>query len=236
MFRLGLVLGARYKVYGIKSVVAIPLREGLAKSTIQAISSRNNALAHSSPFPSIATSQDVDRKEGSETVKNSFAPSSHVQLSSNLQVKLITPINGNFEVTRSASPQSISSTASTSSEQSATSPVLKAVATRLSFWNRSSRPDSTASRTHETAASGLVPQSNTLNKVVQEAREKPAEVISTILATLAPQPTTTEQRHADLEEKIIRECVREFTKGDMYFSYTFGALFDYFAFSLFVYR
>jgi len=49
-------------------------------------------------------------------------------------------------------------------------------------------------------------------------------VISTILATLAPQPTTTEQRHADLEEKIVRECIREFTKGDMYFSYTFGAL------------
>lgn len=230
------VLDARYKVYGIKSVVAIPLREGLAKSTIQAISSRNNVLAHSSPFPQIATSQDVDQKGGSEAVKKSFAPSSHVQFSFNLQVKLITPINGNFEVTRSASPQSISSTASTSSEQSATSPVLKAVATRLSFWNRSSRPNSTAFQTHETAASGLVPQSNTLDKVIQEAREKPAEVISTILASLAPQPTTTEQRHADLEEKIIRECVREFTKGDMYFSYTFGALFDYFAFSLFVYR
>jgi len=225
-------LDARYKVYGIKSVVAIPLREGLAKSTIQAISSRDNSLAHSSPFPPIATSQDVDQKEGSDDVKNPFAPSSHVQFSYNFQVKPITPMNGNFEVTRSASPQSISSTASTSSEQSATSPVLKAVATRLSFWNRS---DSSTFRTHEIAASELVPQSNTLGKVIQEAKEKPVEVISTILATLAPQPATAEQQHADLEDKTIRECVREFTKGDMYFSYTFGALFNCFASSPFVY-
>jgi len=212
-------LDARYKVYGIKSVAAIPLLEELAKSTIQTISSSNNAFTRSSLLPQVVTCQDVDQKEESKAVESSATPSPHVQFSSNPQVKPITPIHKNFEVARSASPQS-----TTSSEQSVTSPVLKTVATQLSFWNRSSKRDSRKFQTNEVPASGSVLQSEMLDKVIQEAKEKPVEVISTILATLAPQPTTTEQRHADLEEKIVRECIREFTKGDMYFSYTFGAL------------
>ena len=212
-------------------MAAIPLLEELAKSTIQTISSSNNAFTCSSLLPQVVTCQDVDQKEESEAVESSATPSPHVQFSSNPQVKPITPIHKNFEIARSASPQS-----TTSSEQSVTSPVLKAVATQLSFWNRTSKRDSRKFQTNEVPASGSVPQSEMLDKVIQEAKEKPVEVISTIFATLAPQPTTTEQRRAELEEKIVRECIREFTKGDMYFSYTFGALFNCFSSGLFVYR
>jgi hypothetical protein len=57
---------------------------------------------------------------------------------------------------------------------------------------------------------------------MKDAKEEPAEVIGTILASTAPPPATIEERHLEIETKVIRECVREFTKGSMYFTHNFG--------------
>jgi hypothetical protein len=63
-----------------------------------------------------------------------------------------------------------------------------------------------------------------LDKIIREASGKPVNVIDKILATTAPPPKTAEEQHSELEDKVIRECIREYTKGDMYFSYTFGTI------------
>lgn len=42
-------------------------------------------------------------------------------------------------------------------------------------------------------------------------------------ATLASNPSqTTEEHHSEFEDRIVRECVREYTKGCMFFAYDFG--------------
>jgi hypothetical protein len=50
----------------------------------------------------------------------------------------------------------------------------------------------------------------------------PEKVVEAIVNATAPAPTSSEERHRELEEKVVRECVRELTKGGMYFAYTFG--------------
>ncbi|KAJ3576644.1 hypothetical protein NP233_g298 [Leucocoprinus birnbaumii] len=220
----GSLLDESYKVFGVKGVVAIPLLEDRAKSVVQMISSRNSALARPSLLPRSSTVAGGQEDAGAlDSVPVPASP--HVQFLSDPQVKLVTPIRDYFEagdLRRPESPHSTSSTASTpSSEQYAATPVLKAVATRLSFWNRKTKGDINVPQSSEVTETEPIPMSETLDKVIQEARDKPTEVISTILATTAPPPATIEQKHNELEGKVIRECIREFTKGDMYFSYTF---------------
>jgi hypothetical protein len=53
-------------------------------------------------------------------------------------------------------------------------------------------------------------------------RQEPAEVLGDIIATTAPTPITQEETHNQLEDKIVRETIREFSKGGMYFAYNFG--------------
>ncbi|KXN91495.1 Phosphatidylinositide phosphatase SAC2 [Leucoagaricus sp. SymC.cos] len=226
----GNLLDASYKTYGIKGVVAIPLFEESAKAAIKTMYSRNKALSRPSLVFRSSTidigSGDTDQEPEVQIVNTPSPSSPRVQFSSEPQVKLVTPLQGKFEtegLLRPGSPQSTSSSTSTvSSEQITTSPILKTVTSRLSFWNRISKRDtSLAQPSGISTDSQALPQLEILDKLIHEANEKPAEMIDTILATAAPPPTTTEERHSELEDKVIRECIREFTKGDMYFSYTF---------------
>ena len=54
---------------------------------------------------------------------------------------------------------------------------------------------------------------------------EPSEVLDTIITAAAPPPQTVEERHSELEEKVVKETIRQFTRGGMYFSYGFGAFF-----------
>jgi hypothetical protein len=106
------------------------------------------------------------------------------------------------------------------------SPVFKTVASRLSFWSRLSKR---TTQTPTLPEFPLVPEPlsaneehEVLDKLMKDAKEEPADVIGTILASTAPPPVTIEEKHSEIETKVIRECVREFTKGSMYFTHTFG--------------
>lgn len=107
-----------------------------------------------------------------------------------------------------------------------TAPVFNTVAARLSFWNRLSKRKLIDA--DDTPLAVLPPQTPAqeqaaLDKIMQG---KPAEAIKTIVDSTAPPPVTTEQRHSELEDKVVRECIRQFAKGGMYFSYTFGTMSD----------
>lgn len=220
----------------IKSVVAIPLLEERALSVVKTISSRNAALSRPSLLPKSSTTDSVADDTGQELNEQlAESPSSpHVQFSPDPHIKLVTPIREGFkeDELRPDSPQSTASSISTpSSEQSiATSPIFKTVAARLSFWNRLSKRngDSIQDTSLPTTPppQSAAQEQEVLDKIIQEAKEEPGEVIETILATTAPAPATAEEQHSELENKVIRECIREFTKGGMYFSYAFGTLFE----------
>ncbi|EIN07173.1 hypothetical protein PUNSTDRAFT_126985 [Punctularia strigosozonata HHB-11173 SS5] len=62
-------------------------------------------------------------------------------------------------------------------------------------------------------------------EVVDAAAEQdvqsPSEVLGDIIDSRAPEPKTQAEQHSELEDKILKEIIREYTKGGMYFAYTF---------------
>lgn len=119
----------------------------------------------------------------------------------------------------------ISSGASTPSEDVVgPSSVAKLLASRLSFWSRLSKraPSLPSTPMAEEIEPMLAAQTVALNSIFQSGKEEPSRVLGSILAATAPPPVSSEERHSELEAKIVRECVREFTKGGMYFAYNFG--------------
>ncbi|TFK42309.1 SacI homology domain-containing protein [Crucibulum laeve] len=226
---VGNVIDATHAVYGVKGVTAIPLSEERARITLNTLSSRNTALAR----PSLLPTHTLDTTAGLDDEEAAGTSSPHVQFSEDPDVKQIprqtSPYfteDGNLRTTSSA--QSSSSDLSTpSSERSVTSPVFKALATRLSFWNRVSKRNSLNGLPSQDEPLPIVEpmsaeeEQATLDRLMKEGTEEPAQVIESIIASTAPAPATVEERHSELEDKIVRECVREFTKGGMYFAYTF---------------
>lgn len=130
-------------------------------------------------------------------------------------------------IQRPSSALSNVSDISTSSEASdLKSPVFKTLANRLSFWSRLSKREQ---RTPISSEYPFIPEPTSLNeerqvldKLMEEAKEQPTEVIETILASTAPAPVTAEEKHSEIETKIVKECIRELSKGGMYFAYNFG--------------
>ncbi|KAK0196896.1 SacI homology domain-containing protein [Armillaria mellea] len=119
--------------------------------------------------------------------------------------------NADEQTPRSRSPSDASSI---SSESSTASPVIKALASRLSFWNRLSSGGTKGLK--QTSDDVL----NLSHKCEQDILEEgdPEEMLASIVA---PEPISPEERHSELERKVIRECVKEFTKGGMFFAYNF---------------
>lgn len=139
--------------------------------------------------------------------------------------------------------------------QSPASPVIEAIVPRLSFWNKITRPAQSLSQTllsanvkgketekgresdaadYTSSAPLLGAESefadhepSELERLIHEKKAEPSEVLKNVLAAFTLQPGSPEERHAELEAKIVRECVRSFAKGEMYFAYTFGKLYSF---------
>lgn len=144
------------------------------------------------------------------------------------EVKLVSPQpDQSFDIFEDDGPPSPSSMAS--SVQSNTDTVVKTLAERLSFWTRLSKRDSTQGATidHVLVEHPDIPGQPPalpldMDSIVKDESKGPEEVIESIVASAAPAPQTIEEKHSELEEKIVRECIREFTRGGMYFAYSFG--------------
>jgi hypothetical protein len=120
------------------------------------------------------------------------------------------------------SPSPSSGRSSPSSELSQTGPVERTIASRLVFWDRFRK----RGKPGDFSDSYPVDDPDaSLDTIIAEGRQEPAEVLGDIIATTAPAPTTQEETHNQLEDKIVRETIREFSKGGMYFAYSFGQCF-----------
>ncbi len=53
--------------------------------------------------------------------------------------------------------------------------------------------------------------------------DEPEAVVQEILDSAAPAPSSEGERQRELDWKVLKNIIREFTKGQMYFAYDFGA-------------
>jgi phosphatidylinositol 4-phosphatase len=146
-----------------------------------------------------------------------------VKFSEETEVKVMTPValEEFLAVDRSPSPLSVASVASSFSSEVSAAPVAKVLATRLSFWNKSPRKNSTKDFDVE---SPLVTEEEVhpLDSLIHEDMPEPQEVLERIIESAAPSPATISEKYTELEAKILRQTVKEYAKGEMYFAYDFG--------------
>lgn len=256
---VGNVLDPKNLVYSLKGVTSIPLVEDRARKALQALASRNAAIARPSllPFtpqtvpaddvlsPSFSSVSAFETNGGPDAV-----PSPKVSFASSTDVRIMTPpltpvvtresevnpggaylkVEVGNSIERPSSAQSCRSDISSPSSESSmvTSPVFQTLASRLSFWPRK-RPNSVALDSEEESPfdvpmtlnpSSMVEERDVLDKLIAN-EEEPAKVVEVIVQATAPAPSTSEEKHRELEEKVVRECIRELTKGCMYWAYTF---------------
>lgn len=197
-------------VYSVKSVRAIPLIRDRARRVLDTIA------GHLSPSHiSDNCAQDLTLAEeptGNPRVK--FADENNVKIMS-------PPVDtvGDIQAEEPLSSLAPSGTSTpTSGESLASTKIVKTIADRMSFWTRLSKRQPTS--THESVIGPGEHQS--LDSIIQSAHGEPITVIDTIIASTAPPPDSVEERHSELEDRVVRECVREYTKGCMYFAYEFG--------------
>lgn len=186
----------------------------------------------------------------SEVLPNHDQSSPRVKFAEEDQIKLMTPVTPKHFIAEldEDSPPFPSSGASTPTSVASanTSPIAKTLADRLSFWSRlSKRTSLTPSETTGLAAQIQLDDDKTskaqpsdaqreapfteLGDSVEAAYVDPAterrEAVNSIVQATAPAPESAAAQHQELENKVVRECIREYTKGGMYFAYNFGTLF-----------
>lgn len=217
------VLEESHPVYSIKAVHAVPLSEERATVAVNALLSRTTRNARPSLLPPL------DGRIGSEdSITRPETSTRAVKFSDRDEIKVMTPITtrGPFTDPQNDaiySPTSSSGRSSPGSEISQTGPIERTIASRLAFWNRSTRKE----QSNDFSDSYPVDdQDSPLDTVTEGSNKSPAEVLGDIIVDTAPSPMTQEETHNQLEGKIVREAIREFSKGGMYFAYSFGWCFN----------
>ena len=170
--------------------------------------------------PSWDHSSENTESESTDDVRN------RVKFSEEPEIKVMSPVaDDDFTaVNRSPSPISVTSVASSVSPEPSVAPVAKVLASRLSFWNRSSKKNSVKAPDVESPHVSVdEDEVQPLDALIHEDMPEPQEVLDRIIETVAPSPATMSQKYTELEAKILRQTVKEFAKGEMYFAYDFGA-------------
>jgi phosphatidylinositol 4-phosphatase len=226
------VLEPSHTIFGIKGTLAIPLSEESARITLNTLASRNADLARPSLIAArsgtLDTISDARAMELNEVETTSGASTPRVKFATEDHVKLMTPRAEGFGATEGENPPSPSESTNSlasSIESLNTSSVAKAIADKLSFWPRlSKRTSASAEPDAGGETEGLVSSHDegTLESDIDEGNVDPNEAIGTILDKTAPPPATAAEKHSQLEDKILKETIQQFSKGNMYFAYTHG--------------
>ncbi|TFK92292.1 hypothetical protein K466DRAFT_659372 [Polyporus arcularius HHB13444] len=231
--RIGDFLDPRHTVYSVKGVTAIPLEEDRARTVLSALASRNVVDRRVSLLPTEAAqaelqSEDVANAAAADTQEANGTRSPRVTFADEPEVKVVSPRpDQGFNISEDNEPPSPSSSTASSITSNSTDTVVKALTERLSFWTRLSKRNS---RQNATIDHMLVEQSDyapppidpaDLESILKDTSKGPEDVIDSIVSSAAPPPQSIEEKHSELEAKIVRECIREFTRGGMYFAYSY---------------
>ncbi|KAK0451086.1 SacI homology domain-containing protein [Armillaria borealis] len=196
---IGSLFEESHSIYGVKGVMAIPLHEEGARERIAMLASRVN-LSY------LPTSRTLD------TVSSPRATNPAGDLLPSSPDPTIPKPSPRIQF--APTPIPVFDYDSNADEQTPPSPVIKALASRLSFWNRLS-PGGTKGL-KQTSDDVLNPSPKCEKDILEDGDSE--ELLASLVA---PEPISPEERHSELERKIIRECVKEFTKGGMFFAYNF---------------
>lgn len=241
---IGSIIDPLHLVYGVKGVADIPLVEERARVALNTLAARNVVYTRPSLLPNVRSKQptdiSLDMDDRQESIAEANSSTRRVTSSPRVQFSNSTSdsprLESNAEIGRSISRPSSAASSSDASELSTPdsdhngpgAPVFKTLANRLSFWSRLSKRTPVSPVETEFSAlpepMSLIEEQAVLDSIMtSEGRNKPepAEVMDHILAT-APAPATVEERHSELETRVVRETIREFTKGGMYFAHNFG--------------
>ncbi|KAI0647334.1 SacI homology domain-containing protein [Trametes meyenii] len=232
---VGNFLDPRRIVYSVKGVTAIPMVEDRARIVLGTLAARNNVDRRASLLPTDAACEfhvaEGDTSEALDDGEVDGRRSPRVKFAEEDQVKVVSPLPDKaFDDPDDQDPPSPSSTISTPSSVASanTDTVVKTLADRLSFWTRlskrNSRQAATIDHTLVEQSDQISDEASDITRLPNDESKDPEEVIESIVSSAAPPPQTLEEKHTMLEEKIVRECIREFTRGGMYFAYTFGGL------------
>jgi hypothetical protein len=212
------VLNKSRKIYAVKDVAAVPL------SGVQQAESVTNAVARRKATKARRSLVVSPSRELSDPEPPHNEAGHRVRFADDHQVKVMTPeAVGEFSlVDRSPSPAAsvASSVASSVSSEVSGAPVAKALAKRLSFWSTLSKRDSLT--LEDESHSGTEEGAQPLDALIHEGMPEPQQVLSEIIKTAAPSPPTIEDKYSQLEAKILRQTIKEYAKGEMYFTYDFG--------------
>ncbi|KAI9466155.1 SacI homology domain-containing protein [Lactarius psammicola] len=216
---VGHMLDESRKIYAVKDVTAVPL-SGVqqAESVTNAVARRNATKARGS----LVVSPFRERLSDDPGLPPNGA-GLRVKFVDGHQVKVMTPdaVDEFSLIDRSPSPASVaSSVASSVSSEISGAPVAKALANRLSFWNRLSKRNSLKASEGE-SPSDAEEEDQPLDALIHEGMPEPQQVLSEIIKTAAPPPPTIEEKYSELEAKILRQTVKEYAKGEMYYAHDF---------------
>jgi phosphatidylinositol 4-phosphatase len=215
------VLDEDHPVYSIKTVHAIPLSEERATVAVNALLSRNARNSRPSLFPLVGG--DIGSED---SPAHPEASTRVVKFSDKDEIKVMTPVTTREHLAENdaiCSPTSSSGRSTPNSETSQTGLIERTIASRLAFWNGSNNKG----QPHDFSDSYPVEdQDPPLDTATAGNRKEPAQVLGDIIVATAPVPNTREETHNQLEDKIVRETIREFSKGGMYFAYSFGQDFE----------
>jgi len=176
---------------------------------------------------SLVMSPSWDRSSDNTGSESADDVGSRVKFLEEPEIKVMSPVlDDEFPVvdTRSPSPISVASVASSVSSEPSAASVAKVLASRLSFWSKSSKMNSAKTPDVESPRVSVDEEEDRpLDALIHEDMPEPQQVLNSIIETVAPSPATMSQKYAELEAKILRQTVKEFAKGEMYFAYDFGA-------------
>lgn len=217
-------LDASNWVYCVKSVSPICLEESEARMNVNSIAVRFReanalpALTSLDSFRSQTPASSNVAGHGTGDGKDTGQSEPRVKFSDKEDVRLLSPASdASKELFRPSSPTS-SGASSPVSDSDASVPLAKALANRLSFWSKLSKKQATQGAEGDQEGGST----NSSQDRVENAEEEPEVVLQDILDMAASQPATVEERHNELDKKILKALIREFAKGGMYFAYNFG--------------
>ncbi|CCO27722.1 hypothetical protein BN14_01709 [Rhizoctonia solani AG-1 IB] len=204
-------------VYTIKSIAAIPLHEDQARTALNGLLARKTPLT---PRPLDTPAEDVPdlavfpqtpvpsrSNTSSEPIPRVTFASEPIPIP-NSEINASTTSLALSSGSLSASTSGTSTPLSSSGSLSGPAPVAKTLLNKLSFWS--------------TPARATLDTTPVLDTTPQEGETEPEQVLQKILTSESTQaPGSAEERNKELTKKVVREVVRQFGSGCMYYSLDF---------------
>ncbi|CUA68149.1 Phosphatidylinositide phosphatase SAC2 [Rhizoctonia solani] len=206
----GTLFSSSRPVYTIKSIAAIPLQEDQARTSLNGLLARKAPLTPrpletpAEDVPDLPQTPGLSRNNTLESVPRVTFASEPIPIPNNemnASTTSLTLSSGSL----SASTSGTSTPLSSSGSLSGPAPVAKTLLNKLSFWS--------------TPARATLDTTPALDTAPQEGEIEPEQVLQKILASESTQPPrSAEERNKELTKKVVREVVRQFGSGCMYYS------------------